>query len=472
MSVQKHSNIFIIIIFLCIALPIDSYCQKIKPGRSINRYDRGTNPNRLEADNIFDIMKMNAFYAGAGAPACGRMQPISMCKKLRNIKFPINGGADWERVCKYWPGPLHVPYIEYYVPFQKVETTEVPFTSAYVSSGVISSFLAQSAKLIDSQSNHNIKALYNNLNNLSKIKGYGIESAGIGLSNSDFEKLTDELRKFPLSGSDTDRMRAAFSSTGGKRSMEMHVVPTFFSDFMNPTYQNWVHYGAAKSWVPAKSSVPIWFSEFPSAILPIRFGNLARQYVGADMIKNGKPDNCLELNMTSSGKTPGGLIDGKMKGKLKGETNRKYCLPKYYGPKFPSPINQYKESLYATQAATAADYKALKLARAMGKAFTNGQRATFYELQEAYQAMDAKGRVNHKSDLSQFLGRRREMPRNGCLGSSYGSYLPEIWGPDYGKANKNVDGERFVSAHWRYVRGCPFCYAPMFWLGAPPPILE
>lgn len=439
-------------------------------GQPLSPYDRGATEEDITAAITKDLEIMLEHYKGND---CFRKEVVGQCKVAKNLSIGFNG-YDIYPCRRLWKmGVLKdtVDMFAYYVPFQKVETVQTPYMTAYLPKEEVEGYVGGSEESLYDGLKEAIEADFDRVAQVAEENEFGIEKEAIEELKNNLDDilpdLKENLKDFSLKN---HRLRNPFRGDG--RYMEMHVLPTGFDILesnRNERYEDiWTHQGAKNSWITVKNPVPVWFSEFPEHILVTRFSDLARKVIGIkeEMIPAGMSDQCLHNKISFT--TPESLFEGPLAA-LKKETDPKYCLPLYYGPKFPIPFNFDKDTVYATQAATKRDWMALRLALALGKAIgaaSPKEKAAFHELQEMDDYPEKGKRKEHKRDMMQFLDDRRRTMYESCFADGE-HYLPVkidntyLWGPNYKKeANKNIDGERFVSAHYRYVRGCPRCYLP------------
>ena len=471
---MRHTNTFALLFIFALTIilhvqPVIAQSQNAKLGESISPYDRGATEQQIEEQNERDLQLMKEYYKGDGSENdCYRLAevPGASCRLLRSVELNI---LETSYTCNDLDLQREVPYYEYYVPFQKLEHVEVPFTTAYLDKETVEGFLRQSEEsLYENGVDGARQSTQRVVDTLSDMGFEGDQSELV-------DKLAEERRRIlgqneklvkEFSLKDT-RYRSSFRGDG--RYMETHILPTEFDTVYREEYKNsWVHQGAVNAWIVEKPPVPIWFSEFPDSILAMRYSELARQIegIGDEMNDPTEPDNCIEEKFAIT-RFDGNLISDQ----LKGSNN---CLePALYGTKFSTPFNFDKGTIYATQAATKRDWMGLKLALALSEINGAYREGAFHQLQDE-ENTDDMGRRNHKKDLIQFLDDRRQTAKEGeakgCFVANETTFLPDINWTREADANKNTEGERFVTAHYRYIRGCPRCYAPT--PGSPPPILK
>ena len=470
-------------LFLSFALAVFSYVQPIAAqsqdatlGESISPFDRGATEQQIQEQNERDLALMKEFYKGDGSEDdCYRLRSVdgAGCSLLRSaeVRPPLVRRPSY--TCNDLKRDLNladdIPYYEYYVPFQKLEHVEVPYTTAYLDKQTVEGFLKQSEESLYQNGVDGARQSTQRLvDTLSEMGFEGDQSKLVDELAKERERILSEnsnlVKEFSLKDS---RFRSSFRGDG--RYMETHVLPTEFDIVYREEYKNsWVHQGAINSWIKEKPPVPIWFSEFPESILAMRYPEIARQFeeIGREMNDPTGPDNCITEKFAITR-----LDESLIPDQIKGTDN---CMePAIYGTKFPTPFNFDKGTIYATQAATKRDWMGLKLALALSEEYGAYQEGAFHQLQDET-GTDDMGRRDHKKDLIQFLDDRRQTAKNGqargCFVANEDTFLPDINWTREADANKNTEGERFVTAHYRYVRGCPVCYAPT--PGSPEPILK
>ncbi len=443
----------------------------------------------------------------------------SGCKLARNLQVGIGEYSFY--LCRdysenSYAGELEdtIPLHSYYVPFQLTETTQTPYDTEFMTADIARNLKAKAEQflhlgmLVQAQGGSTepakgeidrLAAVKNkfadgskhleqqDINEIKNILQEQIsKDQGVIDSIKEFKTLEIEIDGKKVSMDDAT-LRHAISKNG--RFMEMHVYPTGFDvnqrnreDYFEDI---WTHQGAVNSWVPIKNPVPIWFSEFPEALMTMRF---AEQAYGNTILQKllqaeNKMDNCRQQKQDLGSLDTIFKNEGANKPSLHtlidpSNDNSKFsgaykCAPgniSFYGRLFSVPINFDKETLYATQAATKRDYVAIKLAYLMGENLGMLNPNQSQEIGK-FHDVQFEDEGEHKRDRLQFLdlhrgqpfNRSRNVARNGnqsCITDGQ-YYLPRIMGERYKDANVNADGERFVSAHYRFVQACPVCYLPI-----------
>ena len=142
-KIFKTPFILITIIILCIQ-SLAAQSKDSKLGESISPFDRGATEQQIQEENRKDLELMKEFYKGDGSEDdCFRLQEVegASCQLLRRAEINL---AETSYTCNDLDLPLEVPYYEYYVPFQKLEHVEVPYTTAYLDKQTVEGFLKQS----------------------------------------------------------------------------------------------------------------------------------------------------------------------------------------------------------------------------------------------------------------------------------------------------------------------------------------
>ncbi len=511
---MKVFRLLVIALFIPFMLQAETGKVEITPGTPLSKTDRlisKVGNSEVEASFTAAANRMLENYTDDPNSCLGRKRVTGGgCKLARNLQ--VNLGYNFYLCRDYdtYAGLLDdsIPLYSYYVPFQLTETTQTPYDTEYMTAEIVKNLKAKAEQfshlgmLVKAQGGSTepakgeidrLKAVGNKFGfdkdfkmedqDVQKIKDTLqkeiVRDKGVIDSIKEFKKLKVKIDGKEVSMDDAT-LRHRISNNG--RFMEMHVYPTGFD--RNKTNREdyfediWTHQGAVNSWVPVKNAVPIWFSEFPEALLTMRFAEYA--YADSDLQKvlqaEDQMDNCRQQKQDL------GSLDTIFKDKLnplisQGGSNSAggtyKCAPgniAFYGRLFSVPFNFDKETLYSTQAATKRDYVSIKLAYLLGEKLgmlnpKQGEKiGKFHDVQFQDQG-------EHKRDRLQFLDLNRNKPfdrsRNVARGSNKGCinegeyYLPKITGDQYKDANVNVDGERFVSAHYRFVQACPVCYLPV-----------
>lgn len=440
-------------------LPAMISAQELQAGKPISPTDRGnTDAQAVEKAFTDDFKEMLAYYKGDGSGEdCFRIEEVAKCKLAESLFVTIAGYDLY--LCRdlnmFFGYDEEVPMNEYYVPFQKVETSQTPYDTAYLTKEQVAGFVGSTESSLYDNLESGVSAEFDRLKEVASNHELGIDAESVSAAKDQLNAMLPDIKENLKQIGLDKRIRNSFDGSG--RYMEMHVLPTGFDTEENNREERfddvWVHQGAINSWIPKVNPVPIWFSEFPEHVLVTRFSELARKYDSLNqmMKAKGSMDNCVQQKFDYG--TPRKIFEGKLQ-PLVGDSEK--CLPWFYGPMFSVPFNYDKDTVYATQAATKRDWMGIQLAIILGKEIgaynPDGGPADYHPLQDVKDG-------DHKRDIMQWIDVRRQIVKKGCQ-SEGEFYLPPIKGVDYKQANTNTAGERFVSAHYRYVRGCPVCYLP------------
>lgn len=384
-------------------------------------------------------------------------------------------------ICVKWCFPFVICgitlYVHYFVPYQMVETVQVPFTSGYLPKILMDPVLINLSDLVL----YTISGFYSQIEFMdlrirSLLRMWGIDPPS-KIPGSELDELQNAW-------SLNDRWRAGVPATGGYQQMDFHLMNTYFHEIWQTVFSwLWCHDGTQKGGGQARMVNPPWMSESPYGVLYSRFGWAS--YLNSDLMQDtmtfwnwqGAAQSCIERKYTSHTPdnimtdfsfrdSPYSIVRGYLNKYffLRGVDDDQYCLPGQLGPK--GPFTNIVKDQYPAQAWLVADFRAHRVAETVGNQLFGN----------VYHECQYKREGTHPRDRFQMIHPTYRIDKDSCW-TEGSNYTPDLFGPERGgragKPNREWDDERnegdinpdepvedtwvgnwFVGVQWRYQRCC------------------
>ncbi len=386
----------------------DDYTSKVDDlidqiGENPHAIDRGAEFGDMFTYNLEDALDMLMAYGIFGdSSTCGALNIVGICIKF---EFP-----DIE-VDAYW---------EYFVPFQKVETHDVPWSSGYYPKQMVELEMDLS----------------------QEIKLFGAEATapmGWDLMSMNWKgKAPEEVNKEAMDQSDNfdkDQIwRNPLPPQGGYRYAEYHVVPTYFEDAFGSLWSD--------IWCHDQQQEPFYFGEFAEGIFARTFAWMSYILFPMDTPPVMVPANCMMNNFAPKGQTPMDIHPIDLS--ITGPPGMPWCLPPNKSDTRGPAWNVVKTN-YPAQAFEVAVRRGLMAGKML--AVRGGM----------LHQLTPKESGNIKRDKLQIL-RNSRFPKKCSPWQDQDDFTTDWSGADFGEANHNDPDEQGhwnVAAHWRYIRCCP-----------------
>jgi hypothetical protein len=417
----------------------------------LDRFNRGVSSKKeAELNHIADMTEMLLYYGPqAGLNSCSAHNIIGTCKKRPDAPIIY---------------PERVPYWEYYIPFQKVEVTQIPFQTAYLEHKEVMTQLERSDKTLYQDAAQKLPQNWKDMD------------TGVHNYNSPNEADQKALNKLSSKNPLFERWRGGEDNSTGSRFAEYHFMSTWFHEafkydksvagsiFTAKKRPVWCHDGSVMAVKKRKREIPNFFSEFTGQGLMYRtyayFSYLNRK-LSKYLPPKGTPLNCFTRTLESrGGQTPAGADGIKMPETLRGAkrggilehcfvtsgvTNHRDTV---------GPFTNRHKTKYASLAAEQAFLRGLILAKVVSSA------------SDAIHPVRRRFENGFKRDrkmilTNQTVGHNDKLPK-GCGDWNNKPEIMSDWGGvDYGEGNHSKSTSHFnrqVLVHWRYIRCCPVGY--------------
>jgi len=389
-----------------------------------NDYYPGTNQGEIEKNNRLDREEMLQYSLPPDGSECHARVQVGICVSLFDIK----------------------PFYEYYIPFQKVETHNEPFTSGYYERSKMEQEMQQSDQMLYSQAAQKEPEDWKMVEQQPKEKLDKITA----VKKVDQQALNKMKSKWDIK----KRWKDQTAPGGGARNAEYHFMTTrFHEEYYNqaPFDEYWCHDGSLLGCL-GKQEEPDYYGEFVKdmALMTRTYQHISytyNEYKKLTPTKN-KPFNCIKQHK-QEGQTPQDMKVPKPQEGQQGD----YCLPPNVSTTKGPFTSKVKNANYPSTAFLAAVFRGLIAAKTQ-----SSQKDAVHPLR-----YEDEGLL--KRDKIEILKNDR-FPQ-GCKDFNPGKekqFIPDWSGADFGKANhfKKADkGHWNVAAHWRFIRCCPCGYIPI-----------
>lgn len=420
----------------------------------LDEFDRGVSAIKAEQNHKYDLQELKPAYTKNGAAgSCGAWEklPVVVCKPL----FPFRPD---------------IPMWRYYVPFAKVETGPVPFSSGYYSDQAMQMQMQKSDQAFYQTAKQSMEYNWQAMTTGKNDFGWTKKEAN--------QETIDAVREFDLHET---RWRSASPIGAGYRRSEYHYMSTTFHEEFRDDQeiagsianaQNqpvWCHDGAVEAWNKNKPELPKFFSEFIDqqdgpglmirtyAILSQELSEL-KEYIQ----KPSEPQNCIKENRASNGgQTPNDL---HVPAQQEGPEGKKFCQ-KNKGDTV-GPFTNIFKTHYASIASELAFLRGLLVARQKSSQKEGVHPVQIQDYETSVGDIDLPGLIKGPRDKKQVLtnkqgGHNDTLPKE-CTPWEGEKKITAQWGgADYGEGNHSKVDHHFnrqVLVHWRRIQCCPVGY--------------